>query len=264
MQPSAPFVAHSAISCLHAQDLGAQQAEEPAALLGALGGLEADTLLRLCGDAAEMRCPLVQALASEGARRLVVIQERASWRQSVTGVLWLCLDCGDSGLSFAMLSEAFTCDGRVATHARKDRELTLTHALGILRSLSSTVHTHGTFNKYAGNMGCEALCTAGSDVLKAAAAAEAPAGCAADIVAVWLASLLWLEDGRWRKLRSGGAPTDSLEVLLDALSLPAAAHAGEPTASAAPPQDEAFAQPSAQERAFLSDISPSAQVRDQL
>ena len=38
------------------------------------------------------------------------------------------------------------------------------------------------------------------------------------IAGVWLAALLWLEDGRWRKLRSGGAPTDALEALLDSLS----------------------------------------------
>ena len=59
---------------------------------------------------------------------------------------------------------------------------------------------------------------ASAEVLRAAAAAEARPGAPCHIAAVWLASLLWLEDGRWRKLRSGGAPTDALEGLLDALS----------------------------------------------
>ncbi len=58
----------------------------------------------------------------------------------------------------------------------------------------------------------------GAEVLRAAAATEARPGAPCHIAAVWLASLLWLEDGRWRKLRSGGAPTDALEGLLDALS----------------------------------------------
>lgn len=52
----------------------------------------------------------------------------------------------------------------------------------------------------------------GAEVLRAAAAAEGRPGAPLHIVAVWLAALLWLEDARWRKLRSGGAPTDGLEV----------------------------------------------------
>ena len=51
-----------------------------------------------------------------------------------------------------------------------------------------------------------------AEVLRAAAAAEARTGAPLHIVAVWLAALAWLEDARWRKLRSGGAPTESLEV----------------------------------------------------
>jgi hypothetical protein len=80
------------------------------------------------------------------------------------------------------------------------------------------------------------------------------------IVAVWLASLLWLEDGRWRKLRvgAGGAPTDSLEVLLDALnrrvlllSLPA-------PADPPPPTSERVLQP--QEQVYVAGYSPHAEV----
>lgn len=55
-------------------------------------------------------------------------------------------------------------------------------------------------------------------MLRAAARAEAQQEHPAHIAGVWLAALLWLEDGRWRKLRSGGAPTDALEALLDSLS----------------------------------------------
>ncbi len=55
-------------------------------------------------------------------------------------------------------------------------------------------------------------------MLRAAAQAEAQPEHPAHIAGVWLAVLLWLEDGRWRKLRSGGAPTDALEALLDSLS----------------------------------------------
>ncbi len=55
-------------------------------------------------------------------------------------------------------------------------------------------------------------------MLRAAAQAEAQPEHPAHIAGVWLAALLWLEDGRWRKLRSGGAPTDALEALLDSLS----------------------------------------------
>ena len=55
-------------------------------------------------------------------------------------------------------------------------------------------------------------------MLRAAALAEAQPEHPVHIAGVWLAALLWLEDGRWRKLRSRGAPTDALEALLDALS----------------------------------------------
>lgn len=57
-----------------------------------------------------------------------------------------------------------------------------------------------------------------AEVLRSAAQAEAQPEHPQHAAAVWLAALLWLEDGRWRKLRSGGAPTDALEALLDALS----------------------------------------------
>lgn len=57
-----------------------------------------------------------------------------------------------------------------------------------------------------------------AEVLRAAALAEAQPEHPRHAAAVWLAALLWLEDARWRKLRSGGAPTDALEALLDALS----------------------------------------------
>ena len=74
-------------------------------------------------------------------------------------------------------------------------------------------------------------------MLRAAAQAEAQPEHPAHIAGVWLAALLWLEDGRWRKLRSGGAPTDALEALLDSLSrrtlllsLP-----GQPEPTGAPP-----------------------------
>lgn len=72
------------------KDTGAHRASQPDAatgLLATLEGLDSEALVQLCHDAAEMRCPLVQALASEKSRRLVVVQERASWRQSVTGAL---------------------------------------------------------------------------------------------------------------------------------------------------------------------------------
>lgn len=52
-----------------------------------------------------------------------------------------------------------------------------------------------------------------AEVLRAASAAEARPEAPLHIVGVWQAALLWLEDGRWRKLRSGGAPTEALEVL---------------------------------------------------
>lgn len=75
-----------------------------------------------------------------------------------------------------------------------------------------------------------------AEVLRAASAAEARPGAPCHIAAVWLAALLWLEDARWRKLRSGGAPTDAVEGLLDALSrrvlllnLPPPAHEPAPT-----------------------------------
>ena len=55
-------------------------------------------------------------------------------------------------------------------------------------------------------------------MLRAAAQAEAQPEHPAHIMGVWLAALLWLQDARWRKLRSGGAPTDALEALLDSLS----------------------------------------------
>ncbi|BDA40960.1 hypothetical protein COCOBI_01-6140 [Coccomyxa sp. Obi] len=111
-----------------------------AGLLRTLEGLDDAAIVQVCNDASDARTPLVQALASEKARRLTVADERVSWRHNV------------------------------------------------------------------------------SQVLRAAAAAEARPGAPCHIAAVWLASLLWLEDGRWRKLRSGGAPTDALEGLLDALS----------------------------------------------
>jgi len=57
-----------------------------------------------------------------------------------------------------------------------------------------------------------------AEVLQAAALAEAQPEHPTHVAGVWLAALLWLEDGRWRKLRSGGAPTDALEALLDSLS----------------------------------------------
>jgi hypothetical protein len=60
--------------------------DTPGALLGTLEGLDSEALMQVCSDAVEMRCPLVQSLASEKSRRLVVVQERASWRQSVTGI----------------------------------------------------------------------------------------------------------------------------------------------------------------------------------
>ena len=89
----------------------------------------------------------------------------------------------------------------------------------------------------------------GAEVLRCAAAAEAQPEHPAHIAGAWLGALLWLEDGRWRKLRSGGAPTEALEALLDVLSrrtlllsLPAApdedAQAGTPSSTAAAAQDE--------------------------
>ena len=89
----------------------------------------------------------------------------------------------------------------------------------------------------------------GAEVLRCAAAAEAQPEHPAHIAGAWLGALLWLEDGRWRKLRSGGAPTEALEALLDALSrrilllsLPAApdedTQAGAPSSAAAAAQDE--------------------------
>lgn len=81
-------------------------------------------------------------------------------------------------------------------------------------------------------------------------------------MAVWLSSLLWLEDGRWRKLRSGGAPTDSLEVLLDALSrrvllLSLPAHT--PDTTPQPPM-EADMQPLPHEQVHFSSMAPHSQV----
>lgn len=41
----------------------------------------------MCADAAALQSPLLQAVASEKARRLVAEQEQASWRHSVSGGL---------------------------------------------------------------------------------------------------------------------------------------------------------------------------------
>ena len=41
--------------------------------------------MHVCGDASEARCPLLLAAGIERARRLVLVQQSASWRQAVSG-----------------------------------------------------------------------------------------------------------------------------------------------------------------------------------
>ena len=69
----------------HSRTPSAEPDGLPAAVLGTLRGLEVDAVVRVCGDAAEARCPLVQALATDAARRHVAAQQSASWRQAVSG-----------------------------------------------------------------------------------------------------------------------------------------------------------------------------------
>lgn len=178
------------------------QAEAAAALLRTLEGLDDVAVMQVCTDAADARTPLVQALASEKARCLVALDERASWRHNVSGEPDL----------FPKLSSQY-CPGvwdlyqRVRNNAYNGRS----YSVGARRCLSSKAEPVKSILR-------EKLEVAGAEVLKAAAAAEARPGAPGHIAAVWLAALLWLEDPRWRKLRTGGAPTEALEGLLDALS----------------------------------------------
>ena len=64
--------------------MGAGQAEAAAALLRTLEGLGDGAVAQICADAADARTPLVQALASEKARRTTALDERASWRHNVS------------------------------------------------------------------------------------------------------------------------------------------------------------------------------------
>ena len=54
-------------------------------LLQCLKGLDSKEVLHVCTDASAMQSPLLQAVASEKARHLVIEQEQASWRHNVSG-----------------------------------------------------------------------------------------------------------------------------------------------------------------------------------
>ncbi len=58
-----------------------------AALLRTLEGLDDATVVQVCSDASDARTPLMQALASEKARRLTVADERVPWRHNVSRAL---------------------------------------------------------------------------------------------------------------------------------------------------------------------------------
>ena len=58
-------------------------------LLQCLAGLDSEDVLRVNADASVLQSPLLQAVASERARRLVAEQEHASWRHGVSGALVL-------------------------------------------------------------------------------------------------------------------------------------------------------------------------------
>lgn len=64
--------------------MAAHLAEAGAALLRTLEGLGDGAVIQICADAADAHTPLVQALASENARRATVLDERASWRHNVS------------------------------------------------------------------------------------------------------------------------------------------------------------------------------------
>ena len=205
-------------------------------------------------DASALQSPLLQSVASERARRLVAEQEHASWRHSVSGALLLFHHL------FGLLTVAsikFRLPVTAFARARVPRGR---------RRLSSWRKGDVTVLR-------------GAEVLRCAAAAEAQPEHPAHIVGAWLGALLWLEDGRWRKLRSGGAPTEALEALLDALSrrtlllsLPAApdedAQAGTPSSAAAAAQDELApiwpveSNPSAKEVRSLSMCAGGSAVQD--
>ena len=73
-------------------------------LLRCFAGLDSEGILQICADASALQSPLLLAMASEKARRLVTEQEQASWRHNVSGehtiffnlVMLFCVAMADS------------------------------------------------------------------------------------------------------------------------------------------------------------------------
>ncbi len=69
------------------QDKEAAQEGAGARLLRTLEGLDDAAVVQVCNDASNARVPLMQALASEKARRLTIADDRVSWRHNVSRAL---------------------------------------------------------------------------------------------------------------------------------------------------------------------------------
>jgi hypothetical protein len=83
--PLAPALLEALAAAQLAASAKSGSASPGGELLGALEGLDVDAVLHACGDAAEAHCPLLLAAGMERARRLVLAQQSASWRQAVSG-----------------------------------------------------------------------------------------------------------------------------------------------------------------------------------